>query len=221
MSIGCYGTSSKQPTWCPRNCTCDGEKISVSCKDSNFTEIPPDLPTSVRILELSQNKLKKISNRTFIKFQNLTSLSLNENEISVIEKDAFKGLDNLQRLWELILDKNSISSIQGGIFADVSSLQILRLSYNRLQYIDERTFSGLDHLSFLSLNNFGLKDADPDVFQGLQSLRTLNLMNNELRVINASSFPLHFLENITRLYLANNPFECSCELFWFKNWINE
>ncbi|ELU06635.1 hypothetical protein CAPTEDRAFT_96663, partial [Capitella teleta] len=99
LRIGSNDNSSKQPAWCPRNCKCNGIKLSVFCEDSHFTQIPPDLPTFVRSLRLSKNNLQKISNNTFIEFQNLTSLSLIKNNISLIEKDAFKGLNNLQRLW--------------------------------------------------------------------------------------------------------------------------
>ncbi|ELU06636.1 hypothetical protein CAPTEDRAFT_96626 [Capitella teleta] len=109
------------------------------------------------------------------------------------------------------------------MFQNITTLRTLDLTEIKVPRtsIHRRTFFGLHHLKILSLANFGLRDADPDVFHGLQSLRTLNLKNNELRILNASSFPLHFLQNITKLNLANNPFECSCELFWFKNWINE
>lgn len=43
----------------------------------------------------------------------------------------------------------------------------------------------------------------------------MDLSGNDIKLINATSFP----ETLSGLDLAGNPFTCSCELLWFRDWI--
>ena len=44
---------------------------------------------------------------------------------------------------------------------------------------------------------------------------------NAISVIDKASFPRTLLRNLSELDLSFNPFDCSCNLFWFLEWIKE
>ncbi|XP_053404053.1 toll-like receptor 4 [Mercenaria mercenaria] len=99
------------------------------------------------------------------------------------------GLTNISEIFncvpnntrELNLFNNSISDILPGIFGRFSSLQSLRLDYNRIGYLNSGVFSGLTQLGNLSLNHNNLNGSESyadDVFKPLRNLRRLYLQGN-------------------------------------------
>ncbi|OWF51143.1 Toll-like receptor 13 [Mizuhopecten yessoensis] len=60
---------------------------------------------------------------------------------------------------------------------------------------------------------------DPNVFGNVTSIRNLYLDGNNIKLVNKTSFPQHFLNSLNKLCLTNNPFSCSCDLKWFLDWM--
>ncbi|ELT94470.1 hypothetical protein CAPTEDRAFT_65802, partial [Capitella teleta] len=224
---------------CPSNCACNETLLSVSCVNSRLAEIPANLPKFIKSLNLRQNRISVLPTNIFNGFQNLTFLYLNQNRITHIEEGAFTGMVSLVQLHigdnllsietletsvfeaELYMSKFTMSSsnVTETIFQNISTLKVLSLRDSRLTSIPTKTLNGLTQLRSLTFDNLNIGYVSEDMFESLYSLTKLSLINNNLRVINATSFPRYLLENITKLYLTNNPWDCSCELFWFMEWI--
>ncbi|XP_078068307.1 toll-like receptor 5b [Mustelus asterias] len=118
---------------------------SVSmCTPALTDTIPKD--NQLIHLQLSSNFLQlmwaqKQCLEVFHNLANLTVLLLDQNYLTELPQDVFKGLDSLQRL---NLSSNSLSQLSLGLFP--STLKILDLSKNRLLSPDPVVFSFVSHL---------------------------------------------------------------------------
>lgn len=144
---------------------------------NQITEIPDDsffgLERSLWELMLQHNELIEIPSRALRHLQKLThlgkyetdliqhsiqniffSLDLSGNQISCIEPDSFRGLEN--SLHTLILSKNSINNLPPDSFSTLPQLDTIDLSGNNLESIDANIFrDGMPRLS--KVNEFILK----------------------------------------------------------------
>ncbi|KAM4710791.1 matrix-remodeling-associated protein 5 isoform 2-T3 [Anableps anableps] len=143
---------------------------------------------------------------------------------------------------------NNIHSLPDGAFGDLASLQMLKMSYNKLKEINRHTLQGLWSLARLHLDHNQIELIHPDAFQGLTSLRFLQLEGNQLQQLHPATFTtftllgqfyvstlrhLHLSENgltslpselvetmpqLESLYLHGNPWTCDCSMSWFHDW---
>nr|CAB3246489.1 leucine-rich repeat transmembrane protein FLRT2-like [Phallusia mammillata] len=227
---------------CPRECRCDSRRKTVYCHEKNLTTLPLWIPSDTKVLLLQRNNignspeleagLKELVNLEKLDLHNnkltsfpcglpssLTYLSLSNNMLKYIGKDALKGLGNLQNLNldgnnltnegmsqvkfddvssldELVLSSNEMTSLPDALPA---SLKSLRVDHNKLDVIDSGSFSGNSQLitldaSWNQLDVGGLKGLSL-----LQNLRTLDLSRNKV-----SNIPSDLPENITDLLLSFN-----------------
>ncbi|ELT92208.1 hypothetical protein CAPTEDRAFT_76212, partial [Capitella teleta] len=182
-------------------------------------------------LILSRNTIVKIEEDAFKGLKNLKELSLEGNRLSIetletsvfgINIEIFRQMVGIQRIYlsSCRFDQD-ISNVPELIFQNLSSLEMLSVSNSRLTSLGAHGLRGLPNLYTLQLNNLRLTELHEETFAGLYSLKKLNLMSNQIRVVNASSFPAYVLRNISELNLAGNPFDCSCKLFWFMDWAKD
>lgn len=82
---------------------------------------------SIRLLDLSSNRISTIENDTFNQFVELESLKLGENFLAEIRAHYLDGLGELS---QLDLSSNLISSIEENSFAMLGSLLWLNLADN-------------------------------------------------------------------------------------------
>ena len=68
-------------------------------------------------------------------------------------------------------------------FLNLTSLQILDLKSNSIDFLKENTFYGLEKLSDLNLLNNSIKRIESNAFNGLLSITSLNLSKQLLREI--------------------------------------
>lgn len=141
-----------------------------------ITEIPDDsffgLERSLWELMLQHNELIEIPSRAIRHLQKLTHLGkifgfydifvhatklvngffevdLSGNQISCIEPDSFRGLEN--SLHTLILSSNSINNLPPDSFSTLPQLDTIDLSGNNLESIDANIFrDGMPRLSKVS-----------------------------------------------------------------------
>ncbi|XP_078139500.1 opticin [Centroberyx gerrardi] len=126
---------------------------SVYCDDTSLEQIPP-LPKDTTHFYGRFNKIRHVKNTDFINLNKLKSIDLTGNQISGMDEDAFRPLPQLQ---ELLLADNNLQAlpelpitmrridirnnrlISGGVhpegFKDMSQLEFLYLSNNKLDYI--------------------------------------------------------------------------------------
>ncbi|KAI6193751.1 hypothetical protein M3Y96_01052000 [Aphelenchoides besseyi] len=167
--------------------------------------------SSLTVLNLSSNRLQKISSEASSKLNSLKSLNLEYNEFRLFPKTSFhslKKLANLQmnhnqidelpvralelspNLIELHLMSNKIRTINDQIFHTSSSqkLEWLNLANNQIEEIGSNGFELLPRLFHLNLAGNKLQHINPQTFNLLPNLKYLNLERNEINVLRDYSF---------------------------------
>jgi len=91
----------------------------------------------------------------------LEDLNLQVNQISVIDADAFQGLDN------------------------VGTIEI---GWNSISSLTADHFRGLVNLQYLSCRSNQITSLSPNTFQGLNSLLSLNLRDNQISSLDLTGF---------------------------------
>ncbi|XP_061691863.1 matrix-remodeling-associated protein 5 [Syngnathoides biaculeatus] len=148
----------------------------------------------------------------------------------------------------LLMHGNDISTIHPGAFYSLRSLQILKLSYNKLTRVKPSLFEHLVGLVRLHLDHNLISFIEPYSFLGLSSLKLLQLEGNLLKEIHPHTFiTVSLLGNfwtsgLKHLYLSDNmleqlpatvlntsprleilslhgnPWTCDCQLHWLLQW---
>lgn len=199
-------------------------------------------------LDIEANDISLFNNNSFSVFPQLRNLSVARmvSGIQDIEKFAF----NSSSLIHLNLSHNMIKLDSGlkEVFKACPKITVLDLSYNLLNS-DNRVLAqvlsplqaifGL-YLQHVYLSNFPIEVLQtlPNLnllyldknyieswnfqsnFSGTLKLRELSLRSNFLRILNESYFPPQFENSLRILDLQNNPFECTCAIRWFRNWMD-
>ncbi|XP_008938770.1 PREDICTED: matrix-remodeling-associated protein 5 isoform X1 [Merops nubicus] len=143
---------------------------------------------------------------------------------------------------------NDIQNIPNGALKDLVSLQVFKISYNKLKVITGQTLQGLSSLMRLHMDHNRIEFIHPNAFNGLTSLRLVHLEGNLLQQLHPNTFStfmvldyfklstvrhLYLSENALRtlpagmfqgmpllenLYLHGNPWACDCSLKWLLEW---
>jgi Leucine-rich repeat (LRR) protein len=69
-----------------------GNCTEYNCTDAGLTSIPSDIPSDAKVVNLDKNQLSKIRQEDFNrKFPHLAELSLNQNQITSIERGCSRA----------------------------------------------------------------------------------------------------------------------------------
>ncbi|XP_030613191.1 immunoglobulin superfamily member 10-like [Archocentrus centrarchus] len=168
---------------CPRTCNCY-QASEVHCTFRSLPAIPPGLPAHTRRINLGFNSIKKLHD---------------------------KSLAGLKKVELLMLHSNELHHLTDAVFRDMKSLQILKLSYNKLREIPSSlTFSGLTSLLRLYLDHNLLQHIHPRALLQLPSLRLLRLQGNRLHQLHPhtlctlSLLNTYYFSTLRHLDLSNN-----------------
>ncbi|XP_019945157.2 matrix-remodeling-associated protein 5-like [Paralichthys olivaceus] len=168
---------------CPRSCNCY-QANEVHCTFRSLLTIPPGLPSHTR------------------------RINLGFNSISRIHDSSLAGLDRAELL---MLHSNDLHHLPEAAFKDMKSLQILKLSYNKLSEISSSlTFSGLTSLLRLYLDHNLLQHVHPRALLQLPSLKLLRLQGNRLHQLHPhtlctlSLLNTYYFSTLRHLDLSNN-----------------
>ncbi|XP_040831450.1 toll-like receptor 7 isoform X1 [Ochotona curzoniae] len=184
----------------------------------NFTDL-----VHLELLYLGQNCYYRnpcnasffIEKGTFQQLQNLTVLSLKDNNLTAVPEDLPTSLT------ELYLYNNIITKIQENDLSHLSRLQILDLSGNCPRCynvpfpctpcannshldIDKNAFHALGELKVLRLHSNSLQYVPPEWFKNMSKLEQLDLSQNFLAKEIANAQFLHSLPNLLQLDLSFN-----------------
>lgn len=205
---------------CPPGCQCDDNTLVVQCGEGQLDVLPIALNPSIQrlviksnkiktidssiqfyaeltFLDLSQNHLMTIPQRTFAYQKKLQEVHLNHNKIGQISNKTFIGLSAVT---VLNLRGNLISELHQGTFSPLLKVEELNLGENRIGYLDPKAFDGLKQLRILYLDDNALTSVpDPVIFQAMPSLAELFLGMNTLLTIQSGAF--QDLKGLTRLEL--------------------
>ncbi|GAU87481.1 hypothetical protein RvY_00316 [Ramazzottius varieornatus] len=219
-SLSANLAASSSSTSCPSTCRCSWRNglQTADCSRRNLTTIPPNIPSSIVVLDLSGNPLRSLPNATFAQanLAHLLKLDLSHCSLSDISSLAFSAMSNLR---ELNLDTNTFTMLNPAIFEPIYSLRVLSLKHNTLPSLPAFSFSPLSQLETLDLQHSQVAHIDTEAYRGLERLRSLQLNGNALRKLQPSS--LHPLKSLQQLDLHNNPWNCDCRVRDVQQWMKE
>ena len=156
-------------------------------------------------LEISENQISSISQKTFLPLKNLVTLKLNGNKlgnspgslktiaecISLRELDLqsnlIKGpltsdtLPVIKDLESLNLERNSFSSVESGTFKELPKLTTLMLRHNQIDVLADDAFMGLNSLQKLDLSYNGIVAVSERSLKHMNRLMMLDFTHNFLR----------------------------------------
>ena len=135
------------------------------------------------------NGLRVLRSKNFLQyFANLRVLTLNDNQLAVIDSDAFSNL----ALVEIYLERNKLERLDRNLFVKSTLMQTtlkrLVLKENLLKEVADSTFSLLSRLEQLDLSRNKLTALTDKTFDGLSSLKELVLSFNPLKQIDVNTF---------------------------------
>ncbi|CAC5414049.1 unnamed protein product [Mytilus coruscus] len=151
------------------------EFLYVDCSSLEMKDIPR-LPSNVKTLNLSNNKIQYIKDYSFDNLANLTDLDLTGNKLQTerIGQYAFEGLNQLQRL---TLANNDISVVHlpKGIFQPLLSLLYLNIKHNAInKNIQGKIICDLHALETLEVDIMNTYSSGFNLFgKGVSLLRRL------------------------------------------------
>eukprot|EP00062_Callorhinchus_milii_P010408 gi/632955268/ref/XP_007893385.1/ PREDICTED: leucine-rich repeats and immunoglobulin-like domains protein 1 [Callorhinchus milii] len=159
----------------------------VRLDHNELTMIPELGAASAHLISLylHHNKIRSIEANHLKLYKSLETLDLTNNEITEIRNNCFtQGL----KIKDLYLGNNRLSTLELGTFDNLSdSLQILRLSKNRIAHLPAKAFK-LPHLIQLELNRNRIRLIDGLTFHGLDSLEVLKLQRNNISKLMDGAF---------------------------------
>lgn len=160
--------------------------LKIKCFEMNLKEVPQYLSTSVEVLDLAYNRIKKLKRHSFERYGKIKYLLLYDNMIQFVEPDTFSHLSSLQ---EIDLSNNALLSIP---------LEIFQLPSLRNLYVDSNELINLNSdlrslekpiqapLEYLNVADCGLQDI-PDLGV-LPYLWQINASSNPLKDISTELF---------------------------------
>uniref|UniRef100_A0AAQ5Z5B7 Ig-like domain-containing protein n=1 Tax=Amphiprion ocellaris TaxID=80972 RepID=A0AAQ5Z5B7_AMPOC len=153
---------------------------------------------SVETLDLSNNDITELRGQCFPAGLQIRDLYLGNNKISVLEVSALDHLGSTLQV--LRLSRNRISQIP------VKAFQLPRLTHelnrNRIRQVEGLTFQGLSSLEVLKLQRNSISKLTDGAFWDLAKMKVLHLDYNSLTEVNSGS--LYGLTSLQQLFLSNN-----------------
>ena len=188
---------------------------------SGLTEVPDDIPEETNVVKLKRNNIATLKSGNFSHMYSCLFLDLSFNNISLIEPDAFEGLDSLYTMW---LSNNSLQILTSGMFQQLKNLEKLYLSGNRIASIEANSFSELQKLLILDLSHNLLSSLVDGSLSGLTALKELHIDGNRFTTLDA----IDAFQDLPRpLTLAvsspsspestGNIFDCNYLVCWLKH----
>ncbi|XP_035257654.1 decorin-like [Anguilla anguilla] len=115
----------------------DLKRVSyIRIADTNLTELPKGLPSSLSELHLDSNKITKVQVDRLKGLKTLAKLGLSFNEISVVENGTMATMPHLR---ELHLDNNALTSVPAGL-PDHKYIQVVYLHNNKIAAVGTEDF---------------------------------------------------------------------------------
>ncbi|XP_062517280.1 uncharacterized protein LOC134192555 [Corticium candelabrum] len=151
------------------------------------------------ILSLYSNHLVEIRSAMFRGIDNLNSLDLQYNRIERLDANFLQ----LSKLFDLFLTHNNISSIDKDAFKSLGNLQYLYLGDNPLFQIGAGAFHRLPRLTGIFMNKVNVTTLSRDILPNSTSLEQVFLFDSRVQFVEEGAFD--GFGNVKYLYMQQNP----------------
>ena len=195
---------------CPRMCFCNTISHIVYCSRRGLEYIPSGISSDSKQLNLNGNIFTTpyIQRANFSSYPLLEHLYLSECGIEHIEVETFIDLTKLQ--W-LDLSNNRIRVVQDHTFRGLTLMHMF-INGNRNIQLRSRSFSEF-RTNGLYLHDCSIRRLPLDVIAPLNgTVKYLWLQGNEIEHVERKLRP--FFTTLSHLRLGSNPIHCNCETQW-------
>uniref|UniRef100_A0A8C9VTC3 Biglycan n=1 Tax=Scleropages formosus TaxID=113540 RepID=A0A8C9VTC3_SCLFO len=177
---------------CPFGCQC--HLRVVQCSDLGLSAVPKNIPADTKLLDLQNNRITEVKENDFKGLSNLYALSLVNNKIAKVHPRAFTPLRSMQKLY---FSRNLLTEVPKNL---PSSLVELRIHENRIKKVPEGAFAGLGRMNCIEMGGNPLQNSgfEPGAFKGLKL--------NYLRISEAklTGVPKDLPDSLHELHLDHN-----------------
>ncbi|XP_017075037.2 leucine-rich repeat-containing protein 24 [Drosophila eugracilis] len=200
------------------NCHCkwNSGKKTADCRNLSLSGVPEYLSPEVQVLDLSHNHIYYLEENAFLttQLQNLQKLLIRNGTLKQINQQSFT---QLQILIELDLSNNLLQELLPNVFDCLTKVRAILLNGNLIQSLRNGVFRNLKYLHKIELKRNRLVNIDAEAFVGVPLLSQIYLDNNELTKLRVDSF--QGLNKLTALSLEENPWNCTCDLQMFRDFV--
>ncbi|KAM4711970.1 leucine-rich repeat-containing G-protein coupled receptor 5A-like isoform 2-T2 [Anableps anableps] len=198
---------------------------SLETLDLNYNSLV-EFPTAIRSLShlkelgFHSNNIQSIPEHAFTGNPSLISLLFYDNPIQSVGRSAFQNLPELRMLSlngaaelaefpdlsgtrsleSLTITGARITSLPSSMCEQLPNLQLLDLSYNKIQTLP--SFTGCESIQKIDLHHNEIEELRENTFTGLMTLRSLDLSWNRLSTVKPNSF--FALTALSKLDLSSN-----------------
>jgi len=235
-NIKSYASKSPLPdygSWClPASPKIEVVKLSESL-NVNYKNMPSIIilgGAHLKLLEYRLNGLEKLRGPLIVS-QPMTNVvfDFSDNRFSCIAPDAFSTAVMLGSIFnELVLSGNKLAAqmeadINGITFKDFIHLKKLNLANNGIKSLPTRIFSKLPNTKVLNLSRNSLRQIEFQ-FNHMKMLQVCDISYNLITTLESSTLQkfstLMETSNLS-ISLLGNPIQCSCETYYFLEWISK
>ncbi|XP_006872748.1 PREDICTED: leucine-rich repeat-containing protein 66 [Chrysochloris asiatica] len=203
--------------------------VSFNCFSSLSQSSMNKEEWKINYLELSNNRLPKITVSTLAYLGGLEILNPSNNAIHFISLDLpslkpswvkrRKSRNGLLLLKVLILQRNKLSDTPKGLWK-LKSLQSLDLSWNGISQIGLTDFQNCLQLKHLNLKSNKIFRIHPEAFRNLKKLQVVYVSNNGLTtILPMTAISLELLHQ--EVDLASNQWRCGYNMIIIQHFSSE
>ena len=157
----------------------------------------------VEVLDLSSNKLSKLTAQDLFYWSKLEYVSLARNKITEMDERAFRQQTHLKTL---DLSRNKLKMLPANLVSRALRLRALDVSRNQLEDVSPTAFQNSTQLQTINLSYNRLRSLPEQLFTGLTRLH-LNLDHNRLNSLPTSIFDRSKIHGLLSIHLGHNFFE--------------
>ncbi|XP_063397727.1 toll-like receptor 3 [Mytilus trossulus] len=192
----------------------NGSHFRADCHNLNLTDIPQDLPKDIEFLDLSENNLGVIVNKSFARYSHLKTLELQYSKIHTVQPEGFDDLDNLVNV---SLAGNELNISTDGLFVLKSIRNIINLDFSSntdssvktgYLFYPDTAFQQLTKLRNLSIDLYEHPVFGPG-FRYLK-LHSIQFKRCSIKALRNNTF-VYFPDSVIELHLTE------CKLIEDKN----
>lgn len=179
---------------------------------NNFLQHIPAIFASnsnLRILNLKRNQLLFLSPETLYPLSNsLMKLDVSGNYLPVWNATSLTIFDQLQ---DLSIQRNMLNDEEEPLnFNNIPYLMYLQLDHNKLRHFPN--VRRLGYLKTVKISYNRIRFLEEDIFQGCYALEEVYLNSNLLKTIEKSVF--HKAKQLREFQISDNPLKCDCNVRW-------